>query len=62
MAHLSRILERMLGVGERGGLGETVAPRLPSFAASARKLHDNISRIVAAARTGNAVSDKRLSA
>ena len=55
-------LEGLLGAGAVVRLGETVAPRLPSFAASARKLHDNISGIVTAARAGSAVSDKRLSA
>ena len=55
-------LERMLGVGAAARLGEMVARRLPSFAASARKLHDNFSGIVMAARAGSATSDKRLSA
>lgn len=55
-------LERMLGAGAAVRLGETVAPRLPSFADSARKLHDNMFGIVTAACAGGAVSGKRISA
>jgi GMP synthase-like glutamine amidotransferase len=43
-------LERMLGVGAAARLNAMVAHRLPSLAASARRLNDNISAIVAAAR------------
>jgi GMP synthase-like glutamine amidotransferase len=55
-------LERMLGAGAAVRLGEIVAQRLPSFAASARCLNENISAIVRAARAGRVASDKRLSA
>jgi GMP synthase-like glutamine amidotransferase len=54
-------LERLLGVGAAARLNETVADRLPSLAASARRLNDNISAIVAAL-PGSALRDKRLSA
>jgi GMP synthase-like glutamine amidotransferase len=43
-------LERMLGAGAAVRLREMVAPRLPSFAASARCLNDNMSAIVGVAR------------
>jgi GMP synthase-like glutamine amidotransferase len=52
-------LERMLGVGAAVHLRETVAERLPAFAASARRLNDNLSAIIAATSTA---SDNRLSA
>jgi len=55
-------LERTLGAGASARLSEMVAHRLPSFAASARRLNDNISAIVAAARVVSALRDKRLSA
>ena len=55
-------LERMLGAGAADRLGKLVARRLPSFAASARNLHDNMSAIVRAARAGSAMSNKLLSA
>jgi GMP synthase-like glutamine amidotransferase len=55
-------LERMLGVGAAARLSEMVAHQLPSFAASVRRLSDNISAIVAAARAVSALRDKRLSA
>jgi GMP synthase-like glutamine amidotransferase len=55
-------LERTLGAGASARLSEMVARRLPSFAASARRLNDNISAIVAAARAASALRDKRLSA
>jgi GMP synthase-like glutamine amidotransferase len=55
-------LERMLGAGADARLSQAVAHRLASFAASARRLNENISAIVAAARPGSALSDKRLSA
>jgi GMP synthase-like glutamine amidotransferase len=55
-------LERMLGAGAVGRLREMVAHRLPSFAASARRLNDNISAIVKAARPASALRNKRLSA
>ncbi len=54
-------LERLLGAGATERLREMVARRLPSFASSARRLNDNLSAIVTAAR-GQCVSDKRLSA
>jgi GMP synthase-like glutamine amidotransferase len=43
-------LERMLGAGAAVRLREMVALRLPSFAASARCLNDNMSAIVRVAR------------
>jgi GMP synthase-like glutamine amidotransferase len=55
-------LERMLGAGAATRLSEMVAHRLASFAASARRLNENISTIVAAARLVSALRDKRLSA
>src|SRR6201987_5244464 len=55
-------LERILGPGATTRLRELVARRLPSFAASARSLNDNISAIVAAARSAIRLRDKRLSA
>ena len=55
-------LERMLGAGAAARLGELVAHRLPSFAASARRLNDNLSAIVATARAASALRDERLSA
>jgi GMP synthase-like glutamine amidotransferase len=55
-------LERMLGNGAAARLGEMVTRRLPLFAASARRLNDNISAIVTAARSSRALRDKRLSA
>jgi GMP synthase-like glutamine amidotransferase len=50
-------LERALGAGAAGRLSETVARRLPSFAANARRLNENLSAIVTAARLVGA--DKR---
>ena len=55
-------LERMLGVGAAARLGDIVAHRLPSFASSARRLNDNLSDIVTAARPFGALSDDRVSA
>jgi GMP synthase-like glutamine amidotransferase len=55
-------LERILGHGATTRLSELVARRLPSFAASARRLNDNISAIVAASRSAIRLRDKRLSA
>ncbi len=55
-------LERMLGAGAAARLSDLVARRLPSFAASARRLNDNISAIVTAARSANALKEKRFSA
>jgi len=55
-------LERLLGVGAAARLSEMVVHRLPSFAASARRLNDNISAIVTAARSASPLKDKRLSA
>jgi GMP synthase-like glutamine amidotransferase len=55
-------LERMLGPGATTRLSELVERRLPSFAASARRLNDNISAIVMAARSASLSRDKRLSA
>jgi GMP synthase-like glutamine amidotransferase len=54
-------LER-IGSGAAVQLREIVAERLPSFAASARRLNDNLSAIITAARAGGVVSDIRLSA
>jgi GMP synthase-like glutamine amidotransferase len=54
-------LERMLGVGAAARLSEMVAGRLPSFAASARQLNDNLSAIVTK-RPLRALRDKRVSA
>jgi GMP synthase-like glutamine amidotransferase len=55
-------LERMLGAGAAAQLSEIVAHRLGSFTASARRLNENISAIVTAARPDSALRDKRLSA
>jgi len=55
-------LERVLGPDASTRLSELVARRLPSFAASARRLNDNISAIVMAAHSANVLRDKRLSA
>ena len=55
-------LERMLGPGATARLSDLVARRLPSFAASARRLNDNISAIVMAAHSAIPLRDKRLSA
>jgi GMP synthase-like glutamine amidotransferase len=55
-------LERILGPGAATRLSESVTRRLPSFAASARRLNDNISAIVAASRSAIRLRDKRLSA
>lgn len=55
-------LERILGPGATTRLSELVARRLPSFSASARRLNDNISAIVAASRSAIRLRDKRLSA
>jgi GMP synthase-like glutamine amidotransferase len=55
-------LERTLGSGVVVRLSEMVAHRLTSFAATARRLNDNISAIVTAAHSTSALSDKRLSA
>jgi GMP synthase-like glutamine amidotransferase len=55
-------LERLLGVAGPARLREVVASRLSSFAASARRLNDNLSAVVAAARPVKALRDKRLSA
>jgi GMP synthase-like glutamine amidotransferase len=54
-------LERT-GAGAAARLSEMVAHRQASFAASARRLNENISAIVAAARPDSALRDKRLSA
>jgi GMP synthase-like glutamine amidotransferase len=51
-------LERMLGAGAAARLSATLAHRLGSFTASARRLNENISAIVSA----SALRDKRLSA
>jgi GMP synthase-like glutamine amidotransferase len=55
-------LDRMLGPGATTRLSELVARRLPSFAASARRLNDNIAAIVMAAHSASPLKDKRLSA
>jgi GMP synthase-like glutamine amidotransferase len=55
-------LERVLGPGATTRLSELVAHRLPSFAASARRLNDNISAVVMAAHSASPLKDKRLSA
>jgi GMP synthase-like glutamine amidotransferase len=55
-------LERMLGAGAAARLNEMVANRLASFAASARRLNENIAAIMTAARPGSPLRDKRLSA
>ena len=55
-------LERTLGPDAVSRLHEVVTPRLPSFEASARRLNDSITAIVAAARSARSLSDKRLSA
>ena len=55
-------LERILGPGAATRLSELVTRRLPSFAASARRLNDNISAIVAAPRSAIRLRDKQLSA
>ena len=55
-------LERMLGAGAAVQLRENVAERLPVFAASARRLNDNLSAIITAARASGVAADKRLSA
>ena len=44
-------LERMLGAGAAARLSEMVAQRLPTFAASARQLNENILAIITAARS-----------
>jgi GMP synthase-like glutamine amidotransferase len=54
-------LERTLGLGANTRLSELVAGRLPSFTASARRLNDNISAIVAA-HSASPLRGKRLSA
>ena len=51
-------LERMLGAGTAARLSATLAHRLGSFTASARRLNENISAVVSA----SALRDKRLSA
>lgn len=53
-------LERMLGAGAAARLSEMLAHRLASFTASARRLNENISAIVAAARPRSALRHKRL--
>ena len=53
-------LERMLGAGGVGQISEMLAHRLASFSASTRRLNENISAIVTAARRGSALRDKRL--
>lgn len=55
------VLERMLGAGASARLRKLVADRLPSFAASARRLNDNLSAVVAAARA-SVLKEKRFSA
>jgi GMP synthase-like glutamine amidotransferase len=55
-------LERMLGAGAAARLNQTVAHRLASFAASARRLNENIAAIMTAARQRSPLRDKRLSA
>jgi GMP synthase-like glutamine amidotransferase len=55
-------LERMLGAGAAARLSEMLAHRLASFTESARRLNENISAIVTAARPGSTLKDKRLSA
>jgi GMP synthase-like glutamine amidotransferase len=47
-------LERTLGVNAASQLSEAVNRRLPLFQASARRLNDNMSEVVAAARTPQA--------
>jgi GMP synthase-like glutamine amidotransferase len=55
-------LERMLGAGAAVRLSQSVAGRLPAFAANARQLNDNLSTMVAAARAASALRDRHLSA
>ena len=55
-------LERIFGIGAAARLSAMVAPRLSSFASSARRLNDNLSSIVSAARSFGALSDARVSA
>jgi GMP synthase-like glutamine amidotransferase len=55
-------LERTLGPHAIGDLHEAVRRRLPSFAASARRLNDNLTSIIAAARSAASLGGKRLSA
>jgi GMP synthase-like glutamine amidotransferase len=55
-------LERTLGPDAVSRLDEVVAPRLSSFEASARRLNESITAIVAAARSARSLRDKRLSA
>jgi GMP synthase-like glutamine amidotransferase len=53
-------LERLLGVAGAARLGEVVASRLSTFAATARRLNDNLSAVVAAARPVRVLRDKQL--
>jgi GMP synthase-like glutamine amidotransferase len=55
-------LEGMFGADAAARLSEMLAHRLASFTASARRLNENISAIVTAARPDSALRDKRLSA
>jgi GMP synthase-like glutamine amidotransferase len=55
-------LERTLGPHAVTDLDESVGRRLPSFAASARRLNDNLMGIMAAARSAGSLHCKRLSA
>jgi GMP synthase-like glutamine amidotransferase len=55
-------LERMLGAGATTRLNEQVARRLPSFAANARRLNNNIVAIVTASHSAIRLRDKQLSA
>jgi GMP synthase-like glutamine amidotransferase len=42
-------LEKAIGAAEAARLSETIAPKMPAFAAAARLINDNLSRIVAKA-------------
>jgi GMP synthase-like glutamine amidotransferase len=55
-------LELTLGPHAITDLDESVGRRLPSFAASARRLNDNLMGIMAAARSAGSLHCKRLSA